>query len=229
MGQERLGRMTVLLGIGALFIGAILWLFTSEVVQMNLSFIKPENMYICLVEAELFFILIIWPFFITPTLDENYPVPKNKFMHGKVSILLLQILLFFILVLPYSLICQNISNVDWVILLKGYVNLLAIALLVTAIFWSAFTRKLYIEPWYYFAVIFLSIGLPFLYYIDLEFYDENLLALSVFSPFWGALYIDKNIFLGETWLVQSIIFGTSALIIYTLSYLFVKRHSRQII
>ncbi|OHB69666.1 MAG: hypothetical protein A2W23_09105 [Planctomycetes bacterium RBG_16_43_13] len=226
MTSEQLRRVILLYLFYLCFVSAVLWLFLAEV-SSHLPFVTPDNIFHLLMEAQLFFVLIIWPLVIPAVLQNTvYNIkgegqrPSLNAISGRVSVLFLQVLMFFILTLPISLMCTSIANLDWIILAKGSVYVFAIALIVAAVFDIGITRKLNIAPIYYLIIFILSAGVPFLYYLMREFYGRDAIELSVLSPFWCALYIGEGNGTGWLWLMQVAMFAVVLAIIYAVVYLF---------
>ncbi len=188
------------------FIGGALALILSDFAPIISSYVRPENLFHFLLYSELFFILVLWPLFIPKVLQEERENPPASARSGEVHILLLQVVFLFVLVLPLAFLCQNISNLGLWTFFKGQLQAAVLASFVAALFALATDRKWRVTPAYYLGLFVSAAGLPFLYYLVLEFAGASLGFLAVLSPFWAASRVEA----GSSALVQSLIFGAAA-------------------
>lgn len=170
----------------------LLWLlFISFVAIISLAELSPvkfrifdqQNIFIFIIEAELFFILVILPFFL--------PSLMNGFKESWINILATTLVLF-LFSLPVMLLCQNISVVDGWNFCKAAAVVLSCTLLVSSIFVAAHVFKIQIAPYYFFAIFLIQAMGTFLWYLSLE-YGLNLDFLTTLSPFRGILELSSPI------------------------------------
>ncbi|MBI2900741.1 MAG: hypothetical protein HYY17_11205 [Planctomycetes bacterium] len=216
------------------FIGTGLVLVLSDIAPVLSAYVRPENLYNFLLYSELFFVLALWPLFIPRILSEDREAPPVTAesgqaldaargpadraagggapqsgaapCQGQVHILMLQVVLLFVFVLPLAFICQNISNLGLWTFFKGQLQVAVLACFVAALFSLAADRKWRAAPAYYLGFFLSCAGLPFLYYLVLEFTGAPLGFLGIFSPFWAASRLDAE----PTALIQCAIFGAAA-------------------
>jgi hypothetical protein len=194
------------------------------------AFVEPGNLFWCLAESELFFILVVWPLFV-PALMKALPQLVNaaegeqpgacsREMSGECPVLLLQIVFMFVLVLPLALICKTVSGIDAGIFLKSHAVLLAAAAAVVGCFEFGSARKIAVERWYYLVLFLLAAGLPFFYYLALECFGVDASTLARLSPFWAVLELDKPSLFGlGQWVVETVLLGAAAAVLFALARL----------
>lgn len=169
-----------------IFLAGIIWLLLSDILPIKFKFAEPQNVYYGFVEAELFFVLLLWPIFIPKILEAEISLGTSI---ANVPMLLIQIVAFFILALPLAVICLNIGELGWQALLKGQFFVFILASVVALLFNVTFKRGKDITHLYYFVVFMFSAGAPFLYFILREYEGKELFALPLLSPFYSSLYI----------------------------------------
>lgn len=165
----------------------------ADVLPFVPAYVRPDNLFHFLVEAELFFVLVLWPLFIPKILAEE--------TDAKANILLLQVVVLFVFVLPLAFLCQSISNLDLWTFFKGQLQVAVLASFIAALFTFAAAKKWKIGPAYYLGFFVLSAGLPFLYYLLYEYANASPGFLAAFSPFWAASRLDATV------VVQCAVFG----------------------
>jgi hypothetical protein len=212
MPQENLNRPIVVYLIWLGLTGLTILLFLAQ--PKFLKFASPEYIYHCLLCAELIFILIIWPMFLDKVLGVKISIQNNAVSSAakeslkKLTMVFMQVVMLFVLAFPLAIICYGVSNGGLFILLKIHIVTFVMALFVVSVFYLNSTIKLGLTPWYYLFMFLVSAGLPFLYYIGLEYLGKDLIGLSIISPFWAVLYIED----ATRWISQIIIFGSIALL-----------------
>ncbi|MHC4606590.1 MAG: hypothetical protein ACYTAF_06600 [Planctomycetota bacterium] len=193
--QVRKSALLYLYWMGSL--GAVLVVVAADLLPFRLAFVSPENLFVCLIEAEIFFVLAVWPLFIPSILRLQENGPKER-THA--PILFLHILLMLLFALPLALICTSVSDAGAGLFFRGHLLVAVLAFFVAALFDLAHTLRLRIAVWYYMVFFLASAALPFLYFVIREHGASGPEFLSFFSPFWAAL-------LPAPALVQSAIFG----------------------
>jgi hypothetical protein len=192
------------------FISGVLLLALGDVVPMRLAFITPESAFTCLIEAELFFVLVIWPFFIPKLLVPRAPMPSIPTgVGGEGHLLALQICVLFVVAMPVGFLCQNLANVSAREFAIGHLLVATAAGFVAALWWAGSERGVRMAPWYFLGFFVASAMLPFVHYLAIEHAGASLGFLSAVSPFWAAAELGSG-----TPIVASVLFGTVALALF---------------
>jgi hypothetical protein len=182
------------------------------VLPFRIGSVRPEDVFTCLIEAELFFVLVVWPFFIHRLVVPKVEIEAPTGVGGEAHLLVLQVVVLFVVALPIAFLCQNLANVGAREFFSGHLLVATAACLVAAIFGMGSERHVKTAPWYFLGFFVLSALVPFLQYLALEYGGGSLRYLSVVSPFWGAAQLD-----GDVPLVSSAIFGVAALALFAAS------------
>jgi hypothetical protein len=152
--------------------GAIV-LMLADVLPIRLSFATPENFFSCMVELEIFFILLLWPLFVPSILREGVPPPA----------LLAYVGLLLLFALPLLMIAANVASVGAAGLVRSQLLVAALAALGAGVA----ARLPSALPWYLLAVFWLSAAHPFWSFLGDQL-GAKAPAVSVYlSPFWGAV------------------------------------------
>ncbi len=192
------------------FISGALLLALGDVLPFHLAFITPENAFTCLIEAELFFVLVLWPFFIPRLLLPRIEMPKIPTgVGGEGHLLVLQICVLFVVAMPAGFLCQNLANVGPREFAMGHLLVATAACFVAALWWVGSERGVRPAPWYFLGFFVASALLPFAHYLALEFAGASLGFLSAVSPFWAAGELEQS-----TPMVASTIFGVVAVALF---------------
>lgn len=194
-----------------------MFLILAEMLPLNPPFLNADTLFVALAETEMFFILILWPFFILRSHDHGMRVEASR--------VALETLMLFILALPLMLIGQSISAVPMATFLKTLAALMACAAAVSTLFYYGTLRGIAVAPWYYFTIFFLSAGLPFFAYLTMK---EPVIApatLASFSPFWG-LSVTGQETGSSVWMVLAIAATGVAIAMIMLAWLFARRSAR---
>jgi hypothetical protein len=192
------------------FVSLIFILFFS--LKLENGFITPKYIYHCLLEAELFFILILWPCLLIRILEET--VLEDKRAMKQIKLIFTHIILFFVLALPLVVICEGISRWGIDIALRMHLVVFTYALFVGSVLCLGLRYGIETIPWYYLFIFLSSAGVPFFYYIGLEFLEVDLSELSIISPFWCAIYIKDS----HHWFWQVVIFGSLTILFFVASF-----------
>jgi len=151
--------------------GAVL-LLLGNLLPYPLPFATPGGFFLCIVELEVFFALLVWPLFV-PALRKDGA--RGAFLLATIAVLLL-------LALPLVLIAANISSVDAGALVRSQALVAGLA----ALGGGVAARKPASMPWYLLAVFWLSTAPPFWMYLSREL-GARAPSVSVYaSPFWSA-------------------------------------------
>ncbi len=189
------------------FISVVLLAALGNVLPFQAAFVTPENVFTCLIEAELFFVLVIWPFFVPRLLVPKVELPTG--VGGEAHLLVLQVCVLFVVAMPIAFLCQNLAQVGAREFFNGHLLVATAACFVAALFGAARERQTRMAPWYFLGFFVLSAMLPFAHYLAVEFAGGSLRFLSAVSPFWGAAQLD-----GAMPLVSAGIFGFGAMALF---------------
>ncbi len=154
----------------------------ADALPYRFTFVRPDNLLVCLTECQVFFALFAWPLFI--------PSVAAK---GEIRPLLLQVAGFVLLGLPLALVCANVSDSGPATLLRAQLLAASVAALAAAVHALGLRRGWRVGPWYVLGAFVVSGMLPFLAFLRYEFGpgpEEALPWFAALSPFWGALRVD---------------------------------------
>jgi hypothetical protein len=117
----------------------------ADALPIKLGHIRPENAFTLLIEAELFFVVIIWPFFVPRLLK---PVTIDLAKTTESHLLVLQVLVLFVVALPVALLTTSLADVGAGEFLRGHLLVVVTASFVAAMHELADRRKVAFMPWY---------------------------------------------------------------------------------
>jgi hypothetical protein len=189
------------------FISAALLAATADLLPFGLGAMGPESAFTCLIQAELFFVLAIWPFFIPRVVVPRMEVPAGISAEG--PLLVLQVCAMFVVAMPLALLCQMLGSVGARAFFVGHLLVATAGAFVAALFGTGPERPARVAPWYFLAFFAASGLVPFAHYLSLEYSGPSLRALSAVSPFWSAADLDRG-----APLVSSLLFGAGALALF---------------
>jgi hypothetical protein len=147
-------------------------LLLGDVLPFPVTFATPANFFLCLVQVEVFFALLIWPFFV-PALGRQ----------GAKSVQLpayLVVLLIF--ALPLVLIAANVSSVQAAGVVRSQALVAGLALLAAG-FAANFRNAV---PGYIAGVFAFSALPPFELFLQSQMGAKGAAATLWLSPFWAA-------------------------------------------
>ena len=152
--------------------GAVV-LLLADLYPFPLTFATPASFFLCLVEVEVFFLLLVWPLFV-PSLQKDGI--QGFLLAASIAVLLL-------FALPLLLIGANVSGVGLAGLLRSQALVAGLALLGGGVA-SKRNRAL---TWYLLGVFLLSTLPPLgLFLSDQMGGKAQPLSSPYFSPFWAA-------------------------------------------
>ena len=163
-------------------ISGALIVMLGDLLPVPLSFVRPETLFLCFLECQVFFVVFIWPLFL-PALVREGAAAAN---------LLMQVGVLLIFSFPLALLCSNVSDRSAGTLMAGQALIAALAVLVAGVYTLAGKRRWKVGPWYLLAAFALGAGLPFLGFLSHEVARSesgpgpDLSFLAAVSPFWGA-------------------------------------------
>jgi len=157
--------------IGALCGGFVLLL--ADLLPFALPFASPATFFLCVVELEIFFVLLVWPLLVPSVLREGIPAP----------VLLAYVAVLLLFALPLVLIGANVSGVG----IGSVVRSQALVAALAALGAGVAARLRAALPWYLLAVFWLSAAHPFWAFLGDQM-GATAPGISVYlSPFWGAV------------------------------------------
>jgi len=172
--------------IGGLCGGVVLLL--ANLFPFPLPFATPGAFFGAVVELEIFFVLLIWPFFVPSLLREGCTAP----------LLLAYVGALLLFALPLVLIAANVSSVDAPGVFRSQVMVAALAALAAGVA-ARFRAAL---PWYFLAVFWISATHSFWAFLGQEMGASSPGVSIYLSPFWGAV-ADRS---APAW-VQAALYG----------------------
>ena len=182
--------------IGGLCAGIVVLL--GNVLPFPLPFATPANFFSSIVELEIFFVLLVWPFFVPSLLRGGCAAPM----------LLLYVAALLLLSLPLAMIAANVSSVEAAGLVRSQAHVAALAAL-----GAGFAARLPgALPAYLLGVFWLAAAHPFWFFLQNQL-GAKAPAVSVYvSPFWGAVAAEGT----PAW-VQTAVFGVGGLVLLALA------------
>lgn len=168
--------------------------------------IDPESALSAVVHAQLFFVLIVWPYFI-PRLVRREGATLGTL--GESPLLLAQVLLLCAAGLPLALVGENLSEAGISALFRGQLMVLAVGAFVTILHDVLGAAR--VRPWYFLGAFAVSAVLPYAGYLAAEFAPSwKTGAFAAVSPFWAAENLARDA--AHPWapLTLSAIFGVAA-------------------
>jgi hypothetical protein len=154
-----------------------LLLLLGDVLPVRLPFVRPDTVFVCLLEVEVAFLLFIWPLFVLRR-AERPPGSEGRGLVG----LLGDAGLLLVASLPLTMIAANISNVGGADVGKAVAFLAAMAAFPACLLSFAAGRRWPAAPGYFLAAFLVSALLPFLRFLEGPTWDWA----SGLSPFWAA-------------------------------------------
>lgn len=153
------------------FCGGIL-LILGDVLPFQIPFATPGSFFLCIVEYELFFALLIWPLFVRGILGEGLRPP----------LLLVYVGMMLLLAMPIILIGANVASVPATEILRSQALVAALAT-----FGGGMAARLgSAMPWYLLGAFWISAAHPYWFFLQDQM-GARAPSVSVYlSPFWGA-------------------------------------------
>lgn len=171
------------------FLGGSLAAALSDALPYSFSFVRPENLFLCFTEAQIFFALFVWPLFIPPVAAGGGILPLALHAGGIV-----------LLGFPLALVCANVSDAGLPTLLRGQALAASVTALVASLYALGLRRGARVGPWYVLGAFVVSGGLPWLAFLLGEFGPAGrpgLPWLAALSPFWAGSRVDGNASLAQ--------------------------------
>jgi hypothetical protein len=176
----------------------------------GLGAIGPDAAFLGLIEAELFFVMVVWPFFMPRLiLPEAAAAVRKAGPGGESHLLYLQVLVLLVVALPLALVSRNLAEIESGVFLRGHLLVAAIAGFVTVLLNRPSAARL--RPWYFLGFFALSALVPLAAFIGGELGPGGLTPLAAISPFWAAAQLRTDAALSWAPGVQAAVFGVLAL------------------
>ena len=175
----------------------------ADGLPVKLGFIRPDSVFTLLIEAELFFVLFIWPFFV-PRLHKPVTIDASRLGTGA-HLLVLQVIVLFVVALPVALLCTNLADIGTGEFLRGHLLVAVLATFVATLHDAATERGATLAPWYFLAAFIVAGGAPFADYLRWSRGGTPGL-LSHVSPFWTGARLD-----GAAPLIMTAVFAAATI------------------
>ncbi|HTF55952.1 MAG TPA: hypothetical protein VK661_01675 [Planctomycetota bacterium] len=176
----------------------------------GLSSMGPDGIFLCLMEVELFFVTVLWPFFMPRLLRPAVEGAIKTAGPGAEShLLILQVGVLLVVALPLALVTQDLSQITVGQFFRGHLLVGAIACFVTALVGQLGWART--RPWYFLAFFTFSALFPFLGFLSGEVGGGSRLEfLAVLSPFWAAAQLQPGASISWAPGAQAAVFGLLA-------------------
>ena len=168
MGDDRSRAIPLHLSWLGTLCGALL-LMLSDALPFRLRFVRPETLFLCLIQVEIAFALFAWPWFLAAAA----PSGRRLLIEGGTLLAA---------ALPLALIAANVSNVGVGALLRAQALPVVLAAAAAAVQDLGRSRGWRVGPWYVLGTLLLTAFLPFVAFLA----DSDLAWASLLSPFWAA-------------------------------------------
>lgn len=219
-----------------LIVGYLVWLSMSAFVlicalvpgfPLPASFLNAENAFFILVETQIFFLLFLWPLFMLSPIDHgivgqkssseaNMTSPETRTGTVSPSRLMLPVfhLLFLIIVaLPIIWMSQEVANMEFGATLRFIVVFGMLGLIVSGMSMLGSRAAKPVLGVYLALAFFISVCLPFIHYLTLEFMGFDLSLAARFSPFWfSVMFVSGGEGISHS-VLPLILYGVVAIII----------------
>jgi hypothetical protein len=156
----------------------------TDVLPYRFTFVRPDNLFLCFTEAQIFFALFVWPLFI-PSIAPGGETRPLVVHAGGIALL----------GFPLGLVCTNVSEAGAMTLLRGQFLAAAVTALVAGIYALGLRRGRRVGPWYVLGAFVVSAGLPYLAFLLYEFGPadrEGFPWMVSLSPFWAGSRVGGN-------------------------------------
>jgi hypothetical protein len=171
----------------------------------GLGAIGPDAAFLGLIEAELFFVTLVWPFFMPKLiLPEAAAAARTAGPGAEPHLLILQIGVLLGVALPLALVSRNLSQIGPGEFFRAQLLVGAIACFVTVLLDRPEGSR--VRAWYFLGFFACSALFPFL-----GFLSGGFDFLAAVSPFWAAAQFRSESALSWAPGAQAAIFGVAAL------------------
>jgi hypothetical protein len=179
MPDERPNAIPLYLSWLGTLCGSLL-LLLGDVFPVRLPFVRPDTLFVCLLEVELAFMVFAWPWFLPSLAEPGAPARQCAPRLFREAGLLL------VASLPPAIMAANVSNVGVAEFLGSQALVAALAGFAAVLFSVGRERRWPVGSWYVLLAFGLSAFLPFLSLVSSTIAVADLTWLSRVSPFWAA-------------------------------------------
>jgi len=175
----------------------------------GLGAMGPDAAFLGLIEAELFFVTVVWPFFMPRLLlPEATAAVRTAGPGGEPHLLILQVGVMLVVALPLALVSRNLSQIGAGEFFRAQLLVGSIACFVTVLLDRPAGSR--IRIWYFLGFFAASALFPFLGFLAGE-RGQGMGFLAAVSPFWAAAQFKADAALSWAPGAQAAIFGVLAL------------------
>ena len=175
----------------------------------GLGAMGPDAAFLGLIEAELFFVTVVWPFFMPRLLlPEATAAVRTAGPGGEPHLLILQVGVMLVVALPLALVSRNLSQIGAGEFFRAQLLVGSIACFVTVLLDRPAGSR--IRNWYFLGFFAASALFPFLGFLAGE-RGQGMGFLAAVSPFWAAAQFKADAALSWAPGAQAAIFGVLAL------------------
>lgn len=177
----------------------------------GLGAMGPDAAFLGLIEAELFFVTVVWPFFMPKLiLPEAAAAVRTAGPGGEPHLLILQIGVLLGVAMPLALVSRNLSQISPGEFFRAQLLVGAIACFVTVLLDRPAGSR--VRSWYFLGFFVVSALFPFAGFLARETGSGGGLDfLSAVSPFWAAAQFRSDAALSWAPGAQAAVFGVLAL------------------
>jgi hypothetical protein len=165
---------------------AALVLMLGEILPLRLTFVTPGTLFTCLLEVQVFYMVLVWPFFVMGRRATDRPA---RSLYRDLGVLLA-------MGLPLGLMAADVSSVRPGHFLRAWALIGALGAFGVSIF--RFATRASAGPWYFLGAFIVSAALPFASFLASEFIGHDWGVLAAASPFWGAARLEEGADLFQT-------------------------------
>ena len=193
---------TLLAGIGGLL-------------PFGLGSVGPDAAFVGLIEAEIFFVTVLWPFFIPRLiLPEARAATQTSGPGGESHFLMLQIGVLLAVALPLAIVSRNLSQVDGSDFFRSQLLVGAIGCFVTVLLGRPEAAR--IRTWYFLGFFVVAALFPFAAFLSGGMKRGGLDFLAAASPFWAAAQFRAEAPLSWAPGAQAAIYGALAIAVLSM-------------
>src|SRR5690349_5032468 len=176
----------------------------------------PDAAFLGLIEAELFFVTVVWPFFMPRLiLPQAATVTKIVGPGSEPHLLILQIGVMLGVAMPLALVSRNLSQIGTGEFFLAQLLVGVIACFVTALLDLPGMGR--IRHWYFLGFFMCSALCPFVGFLGREMGIDWVGNLSVLSPFWAAAQFRSDAAMRLVPMIQVFVFGLAAMALLILA------------
>ena len=184
----------------------------------GLGALGPDAAFLGLIEAELFFVMVVWPFFMPRLiLPEALAASRKVGPGGESHLLFLQVIVMLVVALPLALVSRNLAEIETGVFIRAHLLVAAIAGFVTVLLNRPSAARL--RPWYFLGFFAVSALVPLAAFLGGELGPGGMNFLAAISPFWAAAQLRTDAALAWAPGAQAAVFGVLALALLAAGFL----------